>query len=100
MMEERFDDGGPAFPAPGVYGDDNVAHRVLENGEPGMSLRDYFAGQALAAIGLRPSRPADGRQEATCFAAVAADCYALADAMLRARGPGPTVIDDAMNGRR
>lgn len=33
-----YDDGGPAFP-PG------------ESGPMGMSLRDWFAGQALAALG-------------------------------------------------
>ena len=52
--------GGPAFPA--------------NSSQTGMSLRDWFAGQAIAHIaGIRP-------------AAVAAQmAYELADAMLEAR---------------
>ena len=40
---ETIDDGGPAFPEPSVaVGND------LHYGSRGMSLLDYFAGQALA----------------------------------------------------
>ncbi len=38
-MSEKLNDGGPAFPVPG-----NPAT------QPGMSLRDWFAGQAMAAM--------------------------------------------------
>ncbi len=36
-------DGGPAFPT--------LPNRLsIERGDPGMTLRDYFAGQALAGL--------------------------------------------------
>ena len=60
------------------------------NRDPGMTLRDWFAGQALA--GERASETPD-----MCWgddrAALADSCYADADAMLKAReapGDGPT----------
>lgn len=63
-------DGGTAFPihhsdAPGAYAQ-----------EPGMSLRDYFAGQALVACA-----DWDNPEEA------ARHSFTLADAMLAARAP-------------
>jgi hypothetical protein len=60
-------DGGPAFPASPM--DCN-----------GMSLRDYFAAQALTA--LLGTRPWDEQPTALYFAEVA---YDVADAMLKAR---------------
>jgi len=39
-MSEKINDGGPAFPV--LYGQ--------TNGLDGMSLRDWFAGQALAGL--------------------------------------------------
>lgn len=65
-------DGGPAFPRVVPKGVDWYA---------GMSLRDYFAGQVIAGIGI-VSAPG----------AVAARAYALADAMIAAREnvDGPT----------
>jgi hypothetical protein len=67
-MTQR-DDGGPAFPRPSMATDD------------GMTLRDWFAGQAMAGImgnsginhGIYPPDEA------------ARNCYAIADAMLGAR---------------
>jgi len=76
-------DGGPAFPKPlDPYPSDGVGYE-------GMSLRDWFAGQALAgwlaSYGDTPKHPAtvDGKGDA-----VAANSYALADAMLAARLTG------------
>jgi hypothetical protein len=79
-------DGGPAFPRQHA-----VASGVYLEGQDGMSLRDWFAGQALAgmianktwnAIGLRRAGIPEG--ESTRAAAVSA--YLYADAMLEARG--------------
>jgi hypothetical protein len=70
-------DGGPAFPY--------AFHLPELVGEPagvnlGMTLRDYFAGQALAARGamIEPGV----RYPCT----IAEECYELADAMLAERG--------------
>lgn len=66
-------DGGSAFPG-------------AEWSSIGMSLRDYFAGQVLAAAAKEWfSRPALASPED-----VAVDCYRLADEMIaqRAKGPG------------
>ena len=81
-MTQR-DDGGSAFPSTPL-GDDGKpggAHRF------GMSLRDYFAGQALSSIPLRSwdYLSAEG-DKVRAWATLA---YAVADAMLAARSPAP-----------
>jgi len=63
MGSER--DGGPAFPGPN---DGNVS------GAPGMTLLDYFAGQALMAT-----------EHHLSFPVRASVAYAVADAMLAER---------------
>ena len=62
-------DGGPAFP--GTHGND---YR-------GMSLRDYFAGQALTALWSAPVE-VTGKRSGDDLAALT---YKIADAMLEAR---------------
>ncbi len=65
-------DGGPAFP--------------MAYGYCGMSLRDWFAGQALlATAGYRESRDIDD---------IATQAYAIADAMLAARLPSPPKAEE------
>ena len=63
--------GGPAYPAPTT--------KPLENYYPGMTLRDYFAAKAMQALMTagywnwkEPKEDSDR-------------CYAMADAMLKAR---------------
>lgn len=68
-MSNTINDGGPAFPNLGYNADKNYN---------GMSLRDWFAGQALA---NRYTYDIDGRPDN-----VAAFAYQVADAMLAARG--------------
>lgn len=73
---KKIEDGGPAFPIPDVV---TASEQLWESGAPGMSLRDWFAGQALAGLLAKtvtncPDAP------------VAIRAYGLADAMLRARG--------------
>ena len=75
--------GGPAFPAEG--GSDSGLHAA-----PGMTLRDYFAGQALSGLyacrELQQATIEDHRMPIESFEAVmAAQAYAQADAMLKAR---------------
>lgn len=79
------DDGGPAYPIPvddrpGAY----EAH-------PGMSLRDWFAGQALAGLCGNPGGPFQANERSgwaivNCSPEFIADeCYKLADAMIAAK---------------
>lgn len=73
-------DGGPAFPSPPAIqrlrGECEVAQW-----NPGLSLRDYFAGMALQ--GYLAGRNNDDRD--THRPEVAFSCYQYADAMLKAR---------------
>ena len=72
-MSDNIKDGGPAFPVVRMPLDpDTILNR------PGMSLRDWFAGQALAGI-----MPSDGRPDGDVNKAQWA--YEIADAMLKAR---------------
>lgn len=61
------DDGGPAFPYVSV---------LMFSSKSGMSLRDWFAGMALANVG--PDYYADHRETVR-------HCFEVADAMLEAR---------------
>ena len=68
------DDGRSAFPSHGSMGE--VEHR-------GMSLRDWFAGQAL--IGLGVWRPPSSTPSMTDYQARVSYAYLTADAMLAER---------------
>lgn len=71
-----IDDGGPAFPVP----DFTYPSGQTQYGTQGMSLRDWFAGQALPAIIQEI-----GRDAHHC----AKEAYHHADAMMEARKPKP-----------
>jgi hypothetical protein len=76
-----INDGGPAFPSTIQYfPDDKNA-----NEEQGMTLRDWFAGQALMGM-MASGNPKTSlyltKQDATYL-------YEIADAMLKAREPKP-----------
>lgn len=87
MSEEKFvDDGGLAFPGKRFkklrVGEDVRGNPVFNHGEveyPGMSLRDWLAGQALAGI------CASGPTSEWTDWRIAKDAYNLADAMIKAR---------------
>lgn len=76
----EIETGGPAFPAEG--GEASGLHP-----NPGMSLRDYFAGQALPQVihMCFADRRLDGETSEQMFARKA---YAIADAMLTERAKG------------
>lgn len=74
MTNENIDDGGPAFPVESF----TTKHGMFIRGADGMSLRDWFAGQALAGITTDPNSLGHSLK-------VAAICYDLADEMLKAR---------------
>lgn len=82
-MNTPINDGGPAFPehhyfdpGRGQYGQHMTASDV---GCGGMSLRDWFAGQALAG---KCAFPADSGIVAD---KLVAEAYIIADAMIAAR---------------
>jgi hypothetical protein len=72
----KINDGGPAFPVL-----DNPGDGALYCRAGGMSLRDWFAGQALNAMLADPGRFSSA-------AGFSADAYAVADAMIAAREGG------------
>ena len=70
-------DGGPAFPYSRSWENDRKGYTEYDSAD-GMSLRDYFAGQALAGWAAHPSC-AGIPEDAGIWA------YRCADAMLKAR---------------
>lgn len=78
-MSERINDCGPAFPKATVVCANGSVIDVLSTG--GMSLRDWFAGQALAGLCVEMRTDSEAYR-----AKIAVRAYELADAMLAARG--------------
>ena len=77
-MSTPINDGGPAFP--------NVpSNPDYESWDSGMTLRDYFAGQALAVV---QKAHTDATGMPADWEACALGAYALADAMLAERAKG------------
>jgi len=82
-----MDPGGSAFP---VLEQKNVHGEIEMYAEPGMTLRDYFAIKALAALIGNAEWFAEAKQNVK-FIDITADeyfskaAYRLADAMLKAR---------------
>jgi hypothetical protein len=79
MSGSTHNNGVPAFPSAGIITPDGI---VFE----GMTLRDWFAGQALTAIPLKDDgkrTPHEDRKQEAMWVATAA--YRYADAMLAAR---------------
>jgi len=72
-----MNNGGPAFPAPvcnaPIMSSGSVSGGLPYMAQSGMSLRDWFAGQALASIAERDDWFPN---------VIAARAYAVADAML------------------
>jgi hypothetical protein len=75
-----INDGGPAFPVP----DSHHANGQVQYGANGMTLRDWFAGQALQ--GLLACGEAHDEHTDSVTAGAA---YKMADAMLKAREVKP-----------
>jgi len=83
-MSEKINvtvDGGPAFPRPGIPTNWSEGHLAHE----GMSLRDYFAGQALIGLLASPVAPSTDGVAITSHLAYAKSAYLWADSMLSAR---------------
>lgn len=79
--QAAIDDGGPAYPMPsGPEPRDKSTTHYNE----GMSLRDWFAGQALVGLIANDSASANNTHSQD-----ARFCYGAADAMLAARKAVP-----------
>jgi hypothetical protein len=77
-MANNIEHNPPAFP---------VLDSTLGDFRDGMSLRDYFAGQAIIGLLAETAEAASyGRLRREQYASFASECYGLADAMLAARG--------------
>lgn len=84
-MADRIEDGGPAFP----LADQPMPNDQWQYGSPGMSLRDWFAGQALNGMGLwMPLYGGDTLSSRRAMDARALWAYEQADAMIAARQKG------------
>lgn len=78
MNNEPIKDGGPAFPHLRRYVDNNTYESLTDGG---MSLRDYFAGQALNGyVAYHPASIMGPFVEETAVLA-----YQYANAMIKAR---------------
>lgn len=67
--------GGPAFPRHAVF---TQTHGLASIDQEGMTLRDYFASKAMQGL-------LAGSLKSSDTSLIARDCYAMADAMLKAR---------------
>lgn len=79
--EKMTTDGGPAFPCEG--GGDSGLYP-----DPGMSLRDWFAGQVAPALIAELYARAQVPFETSVFTMASAAAYEFADAMIAARKEG------------
>ena len=85
-MKQPKKDGGQAFPGFGPW---YVDGKLIAQ-EPGMPLRDWFAGQVL--MGETANPVWDNRPNALKL--IARHCYAQADEMIAAREGGPSDASD------
>ena len=88
-MSTTQPDGGPAFPLFFPESKTREGKTIRSRDEcPGMSLRDYFAGQALAVfdhVSLKAIHNEARAQNTEPPVLIAIAAYGLADAMLKAR---------------
>lgn len=81
-MSAAINTGGPAFPCDGIVRRDEAGRlHGHEVSATGLSVRDYFAAQALGGM-------ASAYHEHWTAEGAAKNAYELADAMLRAREGG------------
>lgn len=85
-MTKIDDDGGAAFPTHGGHPGDDWRNRIIGGG---MTLRDWFAGQALAGVISACSRDSM-RMGQSLEGHFAKNAYSVADAMIATRMKGPS----------
>ncbi len=93
MADSKIDDGGPAFSG-GLFEPQHGGSNDRDPMNPGMSLRQYYAGQALAGLCANPGGPfqantGTGWDIVNCDAGHVADwCNELADALIARQKAG------------
>lgn len=83
--------GGPAFPATFLYFDEEQARTCATGTKCGMTLRDWFAGHAMAAIVAHQQH---GDCEQTSREELADCAYEVADALLAVRDTAQEAAKD------
>ena len=107
-MSDTINDGGPAFPQTYCPTSEGRVESPWTDGFGGMTLRDWFAGMALAGMAEKfldtwtNNRPNDtalgdvaGANKEEVEYTVADACYAVADAMLQVRQTPDTPAAEA-----
>jgi hypothetical protein len=84
MMLDLSKDGGPAFPMSPL--DTGNGEQIIYTG---MSLRDWFAGQALSLMSRPDYRLFRNDGESMTETTAASNAYLIADAMLAERAKEP-----------
>jgi hypothetical protein len=79
----KKNDGGPAYPGKTWIPHSGGREKIDTQG---MSLRDYFAGQALPKIPISEYRDNYGKLFKSWHTHIAYDAYKIADAMIEERG--------------
>ena len=88
-MSATINDGGPAFPVPIASSQPGELVSACELGAGGMSLRDWFAGQALQQfVGERDHQVWAHQRFEEARHTIAKAAYNIADAMIAARSGG------------
>ncbi|MBU6183521.1 MAG: hypothetical protein KGR46_12015 [Verrucomicrobia bacterium] len=83
MSARTHNDGGPAFPRNiTVFGHQN---KIDADTGTGMSLRDWFAGQALVSLSRKDFHLFGAGGDELNAEIAAQNCYEIADAMLAER---------------
>ena len=78
-MDRDVDDGGAAFATPPAKGIDGLTgEECYQEGQPGMSLRDYFAAAALQGLLANSREPTD-------MTLITDEAYYLAERMIEDR---------------
>ena len=91
MSEIKLKDGGPAFPVPMETAHSYPGTRESMEGDPGMTLRQWYAGQALVGLLANPkncellARQTPRGESMAPTAAALADEYAVAMLELQQR---------------
>ena len=87
MNPDSIKHGGPAFPCP--MSEQTYSNQDCAPFQPGMTLRDHFAGLAMQALISSPFYRVQGGYKGWAEIAsggLAEEAYSMADEMIKARG--------------